>query len=335
MPDRNYSVENLFRAMLRSLPADCDATVHVSRHRSVGVRNRVLDVFEARTRQADVNHVAGDVHYLTYLLRRDKTLLTILDYNHVSRSPLRQWLFTLLWFHIPVRRAKLIAVISEFTRDEVRRVTGRNSSNIRVIPCCIDSSFVPRPHAFSSDRPVILQVGTNRNKNVERVAQALCGVPCTLHIVGTLAPSQRAALNTAGIEYWNSVGLSAEGIRLAYEKADMVSFPSTYEGFGLPIVEAQAVGRPVLTSAIRPMSDVAGGAACLVDPHDLASIRAGFLRIISDAEYRASLVENGFINAARYSANHIASLYADAYRELAGFEVSKRQDAVASSAVLG
>ena len=96
----------------------------------------------------------------------------------------------------------------------------------------------------------------------------------------------------------------------------MVAFVSTFEGFGMPIVEAQRVGRAVLTSTVASMPEVAGGAACLVDPFDPLAIRAGVLRILGDADYRRRLVEQGFENAKRFEPQVIADTYAQIYREI-------------------
>jgi glycosyltransferase involved in cell wall biosynthesis len=89
-----------------------------------------------------------------------------------------------------------------------------------------------------------------------------------------------------------------------------------YEGFGLPVLEGQAIGRPVLTSDLDPMRHVAGKGACLVDPYKVDSIRAGVLRIIENEDYRELLVREGFSNAAMYSLDAVAAQYADLYREL-------------------
>jgi glycosyltransferase involved in cell wall biosynthesis len=86
----------------------------------------------------------------------------------------------------------------------------------------------------------------------------------------------------------------------------------------LPIVEGQAVGRPVVTSNCSSMAEVAGDSACLVDPLDVASIRAGVARVCGDADYRAELVRRGFENVKRFSARAVAEQYAALYREVAG-----------------
>jgi glycosyltransferase involved in cell wall biosynthesis len=101
-----------------------------------------------------------------------------------------------------------------------------------------------------------------------------------------------------------------------YHACDIVVYVSTAEGFGMPILEAQAVGRPVLTADIEPMRSVAGGGACLVDPHSVRSIHAGMQRVINDADFRARIVQRGFENVKKYSPTSVGMRYADLYRSL-------------------
>ena len=85
----------------------------------------------------------------------------------------------------------------------------------------------------------------------------------------------------------------------------------------MPIIEANAMGRPIVTSNIRPHCDVAGAAACLVNPYDVQAIRTGIQRVIDDAAYRDQLILAGFENVERYSSKRIAARYSAVYAEVA------------------
>src|SRR6185437_10132045 len=137
-----------------------------------------------------------------------------------------------------------------------------------------------------------------------------------LDVVGELDDEQREILKRNGIRHEASSGLSQDQLLEKYRDCDLLAFPSTYEGFGLPIVEAQTVGRPVLTSALSPMQDVAGAGACLVDPFDSVAIRQGVLRIINDPVYREQLVQLGWQNVTRFSLEKVTDQYMTLYRRL-------------------
>jgi len=131
-----------------------------------------------------------------------------------------------------------------------------------------------------------------------------------------LSACQREVLIACNIPFENSVNLTDAAVLRAYAESDLVTFVSLAEGFGLPIIEANAIGRPVVTSDIRPMSDIAGNSACLVNPHDVRSIRSGLERVLTDDRYREELVERGFRNAARFTPETVAQQYMEVYNEL-------------------
>jgi glycosyltransferase involved in cell wall biosynthesis len=103
----------------------------------------------------------------------------------------------------------------------------------------------------------------------------------------------------------------------------MVVFASLYEGFGLPILEAQATGRPVITSNFGAMKEAAGEGALFVDPYSVESIRSAILRIKNEPQLREELVRKGRENVARFRPEAIARQYAEIYRSLAKVEGTK------------
>jgi glycosyltransferase involved in cell wall biosynthesis len=312
------SIERVFASVRASLPSEVNCRVVVSRFASRGVWRRLYNMIEAAFNQSDVNHVTGDVHFLSLLLHRRKTLLTILDCVSLERlKGVRRAIFRLLWYTLPISRSAVVSVISESTKTELLRYVRCPAEKIRVISPCISADFTAEPKAFNVSCPRILQVGTGANKNLARVAKALAGVSCELLVVGRMSSEQEKTLRGFRINYRSLGELGDEEMIRAYRSCDMLVFASTYEGFGLPILEANTVGRPVVTSDVLSMPEVAGDAACLVDPFDPESIRSGVLRVINDANYRELLIQEGYANAKRFSACAIAQQYAELYRVLA------------------
>jgi glycosyltransferase involved in cell wall biosynthesis len=185
-----------------------------------------------------------------------------------------------------------------------------------VIYCSVSEEFKHVPKSFNVENPRILQIGTRVNKNLERVVEALEGIKCELSIIGRLSSRQCELLIEKNLKYSNSFDLTREQLVQHYQNCDVVVFASTYEGFGLPIVEANAVGRPVVTSNLWSMPEIAGDAACLVDPFEVESIRAGVRRVLEDETYRNALVRTGLENAKRFQVKTIAEQYANLYRTI-------------------
>lgn len=313
----------MFRDVRAAMPEGIECREAVARFESRGILPRLYNMVEAMFRQGDVNHVTGDVNYLAVLLHKPKTLLTILDCVTLRRlRGLRYWIVWLLWYWLPVKRSRLVTTISAATKDELLKFLSIPTDKIRVVHCPVSPSFLPVQKDFCGQKPVILQVGTSQNKNLDRVAEALRGVDCRLRIVGELSDSQKSTLAFNQIDYSVAGRVSDEQLLEEYRGCDMLLFASTYEGFGLPIVEANATGRPVITGNVTSMPEVAGNAACLVDPFDIKSIQQGVERVIADAEYRDLLVANGFLNVERFRPAAIAAQYAEVYAIISGRLVS-------------
>ena len=271
---------------------------------------------DAAFRQGDINHVAGDIQFATALLQRRKTVLTVLDAGTFHRlSGVKKQVFRFFWFTLPIKQSAYVTTISDFSRQEILKVVGVQKQVI-VIPVAVSDLFQFQRKIFQSESPRILIVGTAANKNIKRMIEALESLPCKLIIVGNLSPEHVQLLKKLNINYENYVDLPLPLLIQQYEKCDILAFCSTYEGFGMPIVEANSVGRVVVTSNVASIPEIAGDAACLVDPLSVESIRSGIRRVIHDNSYRESLIANGLINAKRFRPEQVANQYWNVYSDL-------------------
>lgn len=287
-------------------------------HPSKGAVGRWRNVLDARRQQADVHHIVGDIHYLAFGLPRSRTVLTIHDCAALNRlGGVRRAVLKYFWFTGPMRRAEVITTISEATKQELRKWVGRLADKVEVVPNCVFDEFAAEQKEFNPAAPVCLQVGTKWNKNVERVAESLRGTSCRMEIVGALSGEQRGHLERSGVAFVELGRLSDRELLDAYRRCDFVVFASLYEGFGLPILEAQAMGRPVVTSNFGAMSEAAGDGALFVDPSSVESIRSAVASLIGDAALRRSLVAQGLKNAEAFRSGPIARRYAEIYERVA------------------
>jgi glycosyltransferase involved in cell wall biosynthesis len=205
-----------------------------------------------------------------------------------------------------LRAADVVVGVSEFTKSEIVELAEVPSDRIRVVPNGIDPVFTPG--APPSDESYVLAVGTlEPRKNLARAVEAtsLAGV----------------ALRVVGARGWGDVDVpgwigEVSDVELAdlYRGAACLLYPSLYEGFGLPVLEAMACGTPVVTSRGTATEEIAGGAAVLVDPNDVDSMATG---IREAAERRAELVELGRARASEFTWARAADAIEGLWRELA------------------
>jgi glycosyltransferase involved in cell wall biosynthesis len=318
-----FSIEKLFRQIAEKINHTTPQKFEVSLFNlplPTGLLNLWDNISYARNTQTAINHITGDVHYAILGCGRENiNVLTIHDcvmLHSLKRSNPKFWIIKWFWYDLPVRKADMVTVISENTKREVMFFTGCAENRIRVIDNFPEERFQMVPHLFNKEEPVILFIGSAANKNLDRLITAIKGLRVRLFIVGNLSMLQLQTLKQNDISYLVSSGLKDEEMRRAYIACDILAYPSTYEGFGLPIMEAQLTGRPVLTSNLSPMKEVAGEGAVLVDPHDANSIRQGLLNIIHDDAFRERIVEAGFENVKRFNPDSVAKQYAALYEEL-------------------
>lgn len=319
----NFSIENSFRAMRAVWGVKESPTVIRSRHFSNGILNRIRIILEARRISSDVLHITGDIHFAAlawphWSRNRPKVVLSIHDIGFLEEhARMKKWVMKLFWLDLPLRCIDELIVVSPATKIAVKHALPWFSENqISVIPTVVPQHFNRRRRTPEKERPIALHIGLAQNKNLHGHARALEGLNIHLRIIGKPSEQEHALLKALNIDYSCASRLSDEEMQNEYANADFVLFVSTLEGFGMPIIEANIVGVPVITSDLEPMKSVAGEAALLCNPLDVSSIRTAIQRITVDESLRDRLVQNGFENAKRFSPEKSAQLHQELYNKL-------------------
>ena len=312
MKNADYSIEKVFKPLQpifdkHFVVDDCYVPYY-----KVSLWSIISNMWFAFCHRKDINHITGVMHYCALLLPKKNTIITIHDIN-LPGAGLKRKILMWLFVQLPVKRAKYITCITEATKRELLDECPKASDKVLVIYNPISPELKYSKKEFDAEKPRILHIGTRANKNLERVIEALNGVKCCLVIVGQLSNTQKSLLKANHINYINKFRLTDQEILSEYVSCDIVSFPSLYEGFGMPIIEGQAIGRPVLTSHLAPMTEISGDAVLYVDPKSVNSIRQGFLEIIRNESLRKDIVANGLNNVKRFDAGVIAEKYMALY----------------------
>ena len=271
-------------------------------------------------------------------------LVFLHTYKGIRRRFLK-WIF----LDLPVKKAKYITTISEKSKQEILEYTNCDPQKILVIPNPVDLTFsnplksdstfneltsssakssagslkssnysTPSYTRTSSPAnssapnfkaPTILFLGTKPNKNLELTIAALFGLDVHLRIIGELSRKQKEMLSKFNINYSSDFSISPEQLASEYSNADIILFPSTYEGFGLPVIEGFQAGKPVITSNISPMKEVAGDGALLAEPTSIASIRDHVIKLLADQQLQTQLVAAGKEKVKQYQPGFIAEAY--------------------------
>jgi glycosyltransferase involved in cell wall biosynthesis len=231
-----------------------------------------------------------------------------------------------LWQHIfvanAVRIADAIITISESTKRDILRLFRYDGARIHVTPLSVDQTFHPDyeksetmrvRNRYSLPKQFILYVGTiEPRKNVSGIAKAYSSLSSDLR--------KKYPLIIAGSKGWYAESILNEikalripdDIRLTgfvddldlpilMSMAEVFVFPSLYEGFGYPVLEAMASGVPVITSTSSSLPEVIGDAGIMVDPVDTRAISEGMVRILRDPRFRASLRAKGLKRAKQFT----------------------------------
>jgi len=270
-----------------------------------------------KQQQGDVNHITGDIHWACLLLDRNKTILTIHDLVGLYQyKGFKRWLYYILWVYLPIKKLKYITVISNKTKDEVLKYIPSAKDKIHVISNFVTVPILENNEIHFHEKIKILIVGTRTNKNIERILQALINLEVQITIIGELEESHKNLVKENNLSINNLNNISDKELIEKYYEADILLFPSLYEGFGLPILEAQAQNCCVITSNISPMKEISSDGAILVNPFSVEEIRNAVIKLVNSEEDRRDLVKKGKENVIKYSPEKLSEQYINLYNQI-------------------
>ena len=277
--------------------------------------------------------------------------------EHMSRAREQSGFWRSFHFQMTKRvlaGAARIFAVSNFTRNEIEKLFEIPSDRIEVVYNAIDERFL-HGHATEADRdliarryqvtyPFLLYAGRiSPHKNVVRMIEAFSALKTELErdqaypdlkliIIGddlSGNPDLRRTVVRSGVQ--NDVRflgfIPIEVLRIFYDEAKIFVFPSLYEGFGLPPLEAMAHGTPVVTSNVSSLPEVVGNAAVLVNPENVFEIMRALHRVLMDQSLRARMKERGYQQAAKFSWQTSVRRILDTYSQIAHSEVHTAQPA--------
>ena len=302
------------------------------------LREQIHVPWVLRRERPDVYHAP---HYILPAAVRCRSVVTIHDCIHLMfpqylpNKAAYAYARASMW--AAARRSDCILTVSEASKKDILHLFNVKPEKIVVVYNAIDEHFSTSPsdehvarvrERYQLDHKFVLYVGNIKpHKNLVRLIEAFSQLRRThddlkLLIIGdeiSKLPALRRAVHSHKLhKHVRFLGyLKDDTLTVLYRLASVFVFPSLYEGFGLPPLEAMASGTPVVTSNVSSLPEVTGDAAVLVDPYDVESIEDGMRRVIDDPVLAATLRRKGLQRAREFSWERTVEKTQRVYREVA------------------
>lgn len=310
-----HSIERFVKNLHDSSMMHSNLTIKIKKCpvSSKGFIKRIYLIFWAFFNQGDVNHITGDISFLSLFLKKKKTINTLLDCRLVYEfKGIKKYLYYLFWFYFPIIKSKYVVFISEFTKQQIIDFSKIKLKNAKIIPIQLEKNISTLRKNNKYFKRILI-IGTQKNKNIKMMIKSIIGVNCKLIIVGELEKKIISFLKLHNISFQNFVNISDEKIKKLYQISDILLMVSDYEGFGMPIIEAQKAGLLVITSNKSPMIKTASKyGSILVNTNNSLKLKAILKKIIKN-----EIKIHPYINYGRYNANKYNDyLIFDQYKKL-------------------
>ncbi|HVN76573.1 MAG TPA: glycosyltransferase family 1 protein [Thermoanaerobaculaceae bacterium] len=302
------------------------------------VKEQAAVLLAALRMRVDVLHVP---HYVLPWLLPRRMVVTVHDIIHVLFPEFMPtslgFAYARLSIRAAVKRARRIVTVSQTTADDLRRLFGASEDRLRVIPPGVQAEYLASPDRSRDEallgglgvsRPYLLHVGNHKpHKNAEGLLKAYQllandrrdSVP-PLYMVGGFPPDGELARRAQAMGLAGKVRClgHVERAELAalFRGANAFIYPTLYEGFGLPVLEAMACGVPVVAGDIQAVREVAGDAVLRVNPRDIVELAGAVRRLLGHAELRHELQARGRARAREYSWARAAEATLAVYRSV-------------------
>ena len=239
-----------------------------------------------------------------------RTAITIHDLNHIDVDANTSFLKK-LYYNIVLKRAcrkaALIFTVSEFSKGRIVDWSGINPDKVKVVYNGVSSAFHQDVQPYLPGFPYIFIVGNRKlHKNEDRALRAFAqaNIDKNIHVLFSGKPSDQLANTAKELQIEDRVKflgrLSEDDLASTYKGALCLLFPSLYEGFGLPIIEAMACGTPVITSNTTALFEIGNNETLQVNPENIKDISTNLEKIIVNKLLREELISNGLKIVLKY-----------------------------------